>query len=140
MAKPFLKWAGGKTQLLPEIALRLPDEFAQNITTYVEPFLGGGAVFFYLQSKFKFENVYLSDINPELILCYIQSKITLTQLSQNYVKFRMGTSGKKKRNEKRCFTKLETIGTRKSKKDNQTKAVRTAQTILNRTCLMAYLG
>ena len=74
MAKPFLKWAGGKTQLLPEIALRLPDDFAQNITTYVEPFLGGGAVFFYLQSKFKFEKVYLSDINPELILCYTTIK------------------------------------------------------------------
>ena len=114
MAKPFLKWAGGKTQLLPEIALRLPDEFAQNITTYVEPFLGGGAVFFYLQSKFKFENVYLSDINPELILCYTTIKNNVDSVISELRKIQNKYLGKKKRNEKRCFTKLETIGTRKS--------------------------
>lgn len=45
-AKPFLKWAGGKTQLLGEIIRRLPSQlFDGQIDTYIEPFLGGGAVF-----------------------------------------------------------------------------------------------
>ena len=46
MAKPFLKWAGGKTSLLPELLRAAPDE----IETYYEPFVGGGALFFALQS------------------------------------------------------------------------------------------
>jgi len=46
LAKPFLKWAGGKSQLLDEIEGRLPDELlTSEIDTYVEPFVGGGAVF-----------------------------------------------------------------------------------------------
>lgn len=50
-AKPFLKWAGGKTQLLPIIQSRLPFELENGkIKRYVEPFIGGGAVFF---SSFK---------------------------------------------------------------------------------------
>jgi DNA adenine methylase len=48
-AKPFLKWAGGKNQLLNEIGKRLPEELRSGqIDTYVEPFIGGGAVFFYV--------------------------------------------------------------------------------------------
>ncbi|WP_261795584.1 DNA adenine methylase [Methanobrevibacter oralis] len=47
-AKPFLKWAGGKSQLIPEIELRLPSEIIKNkvIEEYFEPFIGGGALFF----------------------------------------------------------------------------------------------
>lgn len=58
-AKPFLKWVGGKTQLLPELLKRLPAEFG----TYYEPFLGGGALFFALQPKV----AILGDTNKELI-------------------------------------------------------------------------
>ena len=49
-AKPFLKWAGGKGQLLDEIEKRLPDDIKTSkiIKSYIEPFVGGGAVFFYL--------------------------------------------------------------------------------------------
>lgn len=60
--KPFLKWAGGKTQLLDEIREFIPDEF----DTYIEPFLGGGALFFHLRPV----KAILADINPELINCY----------------------------------------------------------------------
>ncbi|NLJ33697.1 MAG: DNA adenine methylase [Firmicutes bacterium] len=71
-AKPFLKWAGGKTQLLAELSRRLPAQIKESktISTYVEPFLGGGAFFFYLQEMFALENVYLMDINKELMLAY----------------------------------------------------------------------
>ena len=71
-AKPFLKWAGGKKQVIDFIDKKLPTEIKSTgeIDTYVEPFLGGGAVFFYLSSQFKIKNVYLSDINKELILTF----------------------------------------------------------------------
>lgn len=57
--KPFVTWAGGKTQLIEEIMKRLPTKFEN----YFEPFLGGGAVLFHLQSK----KAYVNDINTVLI-------------------------------------------------------------------------
>ncbi|MEE1129214.1 MAG: DNA adenine methylase [Methanobrevibacter sp.] len=71
-AKPFLKWAGGKKQVIDFIDKKLPIEIKTSgvIDTYVEPFLGGGAVFFYLFDKFKINNVYLSDINKDLMLTF----------------------------------------------------------------------
>lgn len=71
MGKPILKWAGGKGQLLPIIEKHLPIKLINNeINTYVEPFFGGGAVYFYLAKKFNIKKAYLSDINPELVLMY----------------------------------------------------------------------
>ncbi len=68
---PFLKWAGGKRQLLPSIVKHLPPGLAGGkINAYAEPFLGSGAVFFRLVRKFHFERVLLADQNPELILVY----------------------------------------------------------------------
>lgn len=71
-AKPFLKWAGGKTQLLEQIEGFLPyDLHNQEIRKYIEPFIGGGAVFFYLAQKFShIENYIIADANHELILLY----------------------------------------------------------------------
>jgi len=71
-AKPFLKWAGGKTQLLGDIAERLPRGLSTGeIDTYVEPFVGGGAVFFYIAQRFEgLRRFYLFDINQDLVNCY----------------------------------------------------------------------
>ncbi len=67
-AKPFLKWAGGKTQLLPEIERRLPFEIGiGKIKRYIEPFIGG-AVFFHLAQFNRFEEIIISDINLELLI------------------------------------------------------------------------
>ena len=63
-ARPFLKWAGGKRRLVPEIVRLLPD----TINTYWEPFLGGGAVFFALDSRIR--DARLSDVNAALALTY----------------------------------------------------------------------
>ena len=63
-ARPFLKWAGGKRTLVPDIAKLLPE----TIETYWEPFLGGGAVFFSLDSRIR--TARLSDVNAELTLTY----------------------------------------------------------------------
>lgn len=69
VVKPFLKWAGGKGQLLKEIEHYYPfDE--ESITKYAEPFIGGGAVLFDILSKYDLREVYISDINAELINTY----------------------------------------------------------------------
>ena len=60
--KPILKWAGGKSQLLPELLPRIPSGFDR----YVEPFFGGGALFFAVQP----DRALISDGNPELINLY----------------------------------------------------------------------
>ncbi len=62
LAAPVVKWVGGKRQLLDEIAPRLP----KRITTYCEPFLGGGAVLFSLQPR----NAIVNDLNADLMLVY----------------------------------------------------------------------
>ncbi|MGM9632150.1 MAG: DNA adenine methylase [Eubacteriales bacterium] len=67
--KPFLKWAGGKGQLLSEIENYYPFENGK-ITKYAEPFVGGGAVLFDILSKYDLKEVYIGDINTELINCY----------------------------------------------------------------------
>ncbi len=67
--KPFLKWAGGKTQLLEEIRKYYPF-MNKSITKYAEPFVGGGAVLFDILSKYDLEEIYISDINGELINTY----------------------------------------------------------------------
>lgn len=67
--KPFLKWAGGKGQLLKEIGKYYPFE-DENITKYAEPFVGGGAVLFDILSKYDLKEIYISDINAELINTY----------------------------------------------------------------------
>lgn len=60
--KPFLKWAGGKTQLLPELIKYIPNEYNK----YIEPFIGGGALYFHLNP----EEAVIADLNYELIITY----------------------------------------------------------------------
>lgn len=67
--KPFLKWVGGKTQLLPQISAYYPFEQGK-ITKYAEPFVGGGAVLFDILSQYSLEAVYINDINPALMNTY----------------------------------------------------------------------
>ncbi|MDR0547384.1 MAG: Dam family site-specific DNA-(adenine-N6)-methyltransferase [Dysgonamonadaceae bacterium] len=70
-AKPFIKWAGGKNQLLQQFENYYPADIQNGtIKNYVEPFLGGGALFFALSQKYKIENAFLSDKNRDLILTY----------------------------------------------------------------------
>lgn len=76
MAKPILKWAGGKRQLLPEILERAPKE----IGTYYEPFFGGGAVFFALEEKYGQIRAVLNDKNENLISFYRELILNPTAL------------------------------------------------------------
>ena len=70
MAKPFIKWVGGKSQLLEEIRKKYPQKFER----YCEPFVGGGAVLFDILQKFQPKEVLINDINKELINTYYQVK------------------------------------------------------------------
>ena len=69
MAHPFLKWAGGKRQLLPIIKKYYPFEDGYN--KYIEPFVGGGAVLFDILDTYNLKEIYISDVNENLINAYI---------------------------------------------------------------------
>ncbi|MEG3850883.1 DNA adenine methylase [Microcoleus sp. herbarium19] len=73
LPRPFLKWAGGKTRLIGQYQPYFPENFK----TYYEPFLGGGAVFFYLAQQHPCLQAVLTDINPELInaYCCVRDKV-----------------------------------------------------------------
>ncbi len=75
--KPFIKWVGGKNQLLGQFENYYPAELKTGqIKRYIEPFLGGGAVFFSVFQKYSLQTAYLSDQNPDLVIAYqtIQKK------------------------------------------------------------------
>lgn len=64
---PFVKWAGGKGQLLDILKTNLPDGMGETITKYAEPFIGGGALLFALLNEYTFDEIYINDNNKELI-------------------------------------------------------------------------
>src|SRR5574337_300244 len=76
MPKPFVKWAGGKRQLLPVIASHIPSKFER----YFEPFLGGGVVFFSLVSKERKTKWHISDLNSDLVLSYVTIRDNVKEL------------------------------------------------------------
>ena len=74
LVTPFLKWVGGKRQLIPSIVVHLPKNIKEY--NYVEPFIGGGAILFYLQPH----NAIINDLNKELINVYEVIKSNLNEL------------------------------------------------------------
>ncbi len=72
----FVKWAGGKKQLLS----KFEEFYPENIEVYREPFVGGGAVFFHVKQKFNPKKIFLSDYNSELINLYVQIRDNLSEL------------------------------------------------------------
>lgn len=78
--RPFVKWAGGKSQLLSEIRQIYPAELGTTIKKYAEPFVGGGAVLFDLLSSYTLDAIYISDINADLINTYCMVKENIEDL------------------------------------------------------------
>ena len=70
--KPFVKWVGGKGQLIEQLEVLLPADFDNwNNVTYIEPFVGGGAMLFYMLEKHRnITQAVINDVNPKLITCY----------------------------------------------------------------------
>jgi DNA adenine methylase len=119
-AEPFLKWAGGKGQLLRQYEVFFPDKF----NSYLEPFVGGGAVFFHLYNTGRItsdKETVLIDSNEELINCYKAIKDDVEKL------IKILCSGKYK-NEKDAFYKIRA----EEPKDPFERAARTIY--LNKTC------
>lgn len=118
LVSPVLKWVGGKRQLLPLIKPRLP----KRITSYCEPFVGGGAVLFELQPK----KAIINDINSELILVYTVIKDNvkaLIELLETYP------------NEENFYYDLRNIDRDQTKYDKLSEIERAARVIfLNKTC------
>ncbi len=140
-AKPFLKWAGGKTQLLSQFQKLYPKElFASEITTFHEPFLGSGAVFFDIAQQFQLDSAYLYDINEDLILVYrvVQQDVEkllhyLYRHERDYLKL---NSEKRQQYfyEQRTSFNLQRVGM-DYEKYSEKWILRAAQIIfLNRTC------
>ncbi len=81
-AKPFIKWVGGKSQLIEQLEALLPADFTkrENIT-YIEPFVGGGAMLFYLLQTYpNIKSAIINDINADLTLCYQTVRDNPTEL------------------------------------------------------------
>ena len=81
-ARPFIKWAGGKGQLLEVLKANLPNGIGTTVTKYAEPFVGGGALLFALLSEYSFQEVYINDNNKELINAYSVIKDCCKELIQ----------------------------------------------------------
>ena len=112
-AKPILKWAGGKTQMLGELLPRVPKQYGK----YIEPFFGGGALFFSLNP----DNAILADSNPELINMYLQVANNLDEVI-SYLQKYVNTS--------EVFYNVRSL-----KWESLPKAEAAARTIfLNKTC------
>lgn len=117
LTQPFLKWAGGKRQLLPEIKKYIP----QKINTYYEPFVGAGAVLFDLQPK----KAVINDINGDLINTYNVIKNNIDELIEDL---------NKHKNDPDYFYKIRDLD-RTGKYKSLTNVERASRIIyLNKTC------
>ena len=87
-AKPFLKWAGGKGQLLNQLGEYLPQQISEEAFTYIEPFVGGGAMLFYMLQHFcNIRKAVINDVNEDLILTYRIIKDDVEALITNLDKY-----------------------------------------------------
>jgi DNA adenine methylase len=134
IAKPFLKWAGGKTQLINEIEKSLPFEIISKKFTYIEPFVGSGAVLFWILNNFsKLEKAVINDINSDLINTYriIASRpkelISILQILQNEFH---SLENKPEEKKEYYYRKRELYNTRKEEQSGQAALF----IFLNRTC------
>lgn len=84
-AKPFIKWVGGKGQLIEQLDAQLPADFDNwDNVTYIEPFIGGGAMLFYMLQRYpNIQHAVINDINPDLTTCYRTVRDTPEQLIES---------------------------------------------------------
>lgn len=132
--KPFLKWAGGKSQLLDEIKKYYRFSNSE-VTKYAEPFIGGGAVLFDILSVYDLEEVYISDINADLINTYkvIRDNIDeliifLKKLSNDFLPLDMSAR-------KECYlTKRKLFNSIDSSDSSKSVLKASLMIFLNKTC------
>ena len=131
--KPFLKWAGGKGQLIDEIEKFYP--FDKKINKYAEPFIGGGAVLFDILNKFELEKIYISDVNIELINCYRVIKENVHGLIKKLRRIEDEFLAREKEDRKIYYYEKREKFNKLKLENNNEKINRAALMIfLNRTC------
>jgi len=140
--KPFLKWAGGKRQILNELESNFPPHILETkeIDLYVEPFVGGGALFFYLLSNYSVKKSIINDINQDLMLTYKVIKMfpeelikKLDIIQTEYLK--LDTEGKKEYFYKKLRTPYNQLKIDYEEEDKKTWTEKAALLIaLNKTC------
>ncbi len=132
-AKPFVKWVGGKTQLLDEVKKSLPEDllFRKNIT-YIEPFVGGGAVLFWILQEFpNIQKAIINDINAELICTYRVIKSNVKDLIIILDKIQSEYISRETNERKEFFLEKRKIFNSKNLSEVETAAL---FIFLNKTC------
>lgn len=133
-AKPFLKWAGGKTQLITDIEKALPKEFITQKFTYIEPFVGSGAILFWILNNFpNTEKAVINDINSDLTNTYKVITSQPTELISVLREFQSEFHGLEMLDEKKkeyFYEKRSLFNTRATDKVTQAALF----IFLNRTC------
>jgi DNA adenine methylase len=135
-AKPVLKWAGGKTQLLPTLSRHYPKELGSRIRKYAEPFLGGGAVFFDLYNSGFLDEAILIDSNAELIVLYRTIKDQPHQIIEALSALQKKNAALNEQEQQLLFYETrERFNFNRKEKYTSPDPLRAAQIVfLNRTC------
>ena len=133
-AAQFIKWAGGKAQILDEIRAKYPAALGTSIYKYAEPFVGGGAILFDVLKNYTLREIYISDTNRELILTYavIRDKVNwlieiLNGLEERYLAADAEERKKMYYAERERFNALKAVG-------DTSVAFAALFIFLNRTC------
>lgn len=134
IAKPFLKWAGGKTQLLESIENVIPKNITEDNFTYIEPFVGGGAVLFWILNRFpNIPKAIINDINSDLINTYQIIKTNVDQLVSllsEYEREYHNLSNNEESKKNYYYKKRNLFNSRTTDNTNQAAIL----ILLNRTC------
>jgi len=134
IAKPFLKWAGGTSQLIEQIIKQLPKNIESNKFTYIEPFVGSGAVLFWILENYpNLEKAIINDINSDLTNSFLTIKHNVQDLIEVLKKWEMeyhGISENLKKKKEYYYEKRSLFNSRKSDQTTQSALF----IFLNRTC------
>ena len=134
IARPFVKWAGGKGQLIEQLDAQLPTGFGNwDNVTYIEPFVGGGAMLFYMLQRYpNIRRAVINDVNPDLTTCYYTVRDTPEKLIASLMDIQNAYNALETEEERRDF--FLAVRNRYNEKtldplENTTKFI-----FLNRTC------
>lgn len=134
--RPFVKWAGGKGSLIPQLNNFYPYELKNGIIErYIEPFVGGGAVLIDILQKYDIQEVYAFDINIDLINSYNIIKSNVEELIANLKQMETEYLGLGQEERKNYFYNIRDEYNNYELEENEQNIQRAAQFIyLNRTC------
>lgn len=134
--RPFVKWAGGKGRLIPQITKYYPEDLKTGvIDKYVEPFVGGGAVLIDILQKYDVKEVYAYDTNKDLINAYNVIKTDVNSLINKLKKYEDEYISLEMEDRKKYYYDVRSEYNSSEIKDGKTSLKRAAEFIfLNRTC------